>query len=670
METPVSDHAPAATALSSDVNRADSNKVEANGSVKTLPSLSMDEERIQKVESFLRNGEIENVSASAKREFLENKVGMSSLEVDAAMQRVAKKGGLDRLNDLRDVDRSGAEARYRSSQIESDGRGRGIQRRYEDDPRDDRYSYGGRHERDYQMADRRGPVYEPTLQHSQPRYYDLNAMNPPHANGISADQIEEQRGRSSEFSLFPWAGGFSLGVVCLAALRWLNGGDFVLFPPPSISDSMRMQSQHVQKESHSDGNDAEEASVQNDQEEDVTPPLEDTAEENEENAASDFEMNDEALHSILNGTPNAHHLHPEDTQPSYEELLSEIRALTSAVHSYREEQERANRTTVAKVGRGLTDDVMELLKEDKKNKDQTAAPARRTESVEISSIRSLLREISDDLIQLKQSLSRSKESNNDDAGSDKHSETNGSEPVGSTRGDENSSDETVLLTILDSSLEKLQNILDAIEGSKEEQNDKKDTFVVNEETESQPKKSLSPIEEINSLASGVSVDDSPLPRSAHVEVQASDESEPNTHDVEEALKTLSSTNGDEELKVGAQMLYLYCMNISKNPTIPRYRKIYTNNSTFQKKVGILNGAKELLCAVGFVEKTHFFEWANPTDTSMETEASLDLALVALDMMRKSTKTVDDTSSQTFRKEQSESHETTLPGSAATSSSID
>jgi hypothetical protein len=430
---------------------------------------------------------------------------------------------------------------------------------------------------------------------------------------------------------------------------------------------MRMQSRHIQKQSRSDGNDAEEASVTNDQEEDVTPRLEDTTEENEEDAEADFEINDEALHSILNGTANAHNLHPADAQPSYEDLVLEIRALTSAVHSYREEQERANRATVAKVGRGLTDDVMDLLREDKKNKDETSAPAGGAESFEILSLRSLLGEISDDLIHLKQSLSRSKESKSDDAGDDTHSETKGSEPVESTCDDEKLLHETELLTILDSSMEKLQKVLDAIEVSKEEQSDEKETFVVHEEN---PSQLPSPIEETNSPATDISVDVSPPTDSAHVEVEASDESEPNAHDVEQALKTLSSTNGDEELKVGAQMLYLYCMNISKNPTIPRYRKIYTNNSTFQKKVGILNGAKELLCAVGFIEKTNFFEWANPSDTSMETEASLDLALVALDMMRKGTKTVDDTSSQTFREEYSESHETTLPGSSATSSSID
>jgi hypothetical protein len=108
-----------------------------------------------------------------------------------------------------------------------------------------------------------------------------------------------------------------------------------------------------------------------------------------------------------------------------------------------------------------------------------------------------------------------------------------------------------------------------------------------------------------------------------------------SQNVEQALRTLASDNSEVKLKIGAQMLYLYCMNISKNPTVPRYRKIYTNNSTFQKKVGNLSGAEDLLCAVGFAKKANFFEYEQPNGPSPETQSSLDLALVALDMMRKS-----------------------------------
>ena len=79
------------------------------------------------------------------------------------------------------------------------------------------------------------------------------------------------------------------------------------------------------------------------------------------------------------------------------------------------------------------------------------------------------------------------------------------------------------------------------------------------------------------------------------------------------------------------MLYLYCKNLSKNPTVPRYRKIYTNNNSFKKKVGNLVGAKEFLSALGFVERANFFEWS---ETSPGTQSQLDFALVALEQIQK------------------------------------
>ena len=83
------------------------------------------------------------------------------------------------------------------------------------------------------------------------------------------------------------------------------------------------------------------------------------------------------------------------------------------------------------------------------------------------------------------------------------------------------------------------------------------------------------------------------------------------------------------------MLYLYCLNISKNPTVPRYRKIYTNNNTFRNKVGKLLGAKEFLSSVGFVERTNCFEWDQGTDDAA-VKSRLDFALVALELLKNGT----------------------------------
>jgi hypothetical protein len=114
-------------------------------------------------------------------------------------------------------------------------------------------------------------------------------------------------------------------------------------------------------------------------------------------------------------------------------------------------------------------------------------------------------------------------------------------------------------------------------------------------------------------------------------------------DLDDALRKLVSSNDINDLKVGAQMLYLYCRNISKNPSVPRYRKIYTNNSNFRNKVGNLIGARDFLVAVGFVERPerNLFEWSqfppspgsDKDDDGTGSSSKLDFALVALELMK-------------------------------------
>ena len=103
---------------------------------------------------------------------------------------------------------------------------------------------------------------------------------------------------------------------------------------------------------------------------------------------------------------------------------------------------------------------------------------------------------------------------------------------------------------------------------------------------------------------------------------------------------IATSNNSNDLKVGAQMLYLYCRNIAKNPSVPRYRKLYTNNDNYRNKVGNLVGATEFLIAVGFVERpgNNMFEWSS-TDDDKDVDATrskLDFALVALEMMKNDT----------------------------------
>ena len=59
---------------------------------------------------------------------------------------------------------------------------------------------------------------------------------------------------------------------------------------------------------------------------------------------------------------------------------------------------------------------------------------------------------------------------------------------------------------------------------------------------------------------------------------------------------------------GCEMLLMYINNIIKYPSVPRYRRISTNNQSFCSSLQPLNGHHEVLSSVGFVKKGSHYEW--------------------------------------------------------------
>lgn len=83
--------------------------------------------------------------------------------------------------------------------------------------------------------------------------------------------------------------------------------------------------------------------------------------------------------------------------------------------------------------------------------------------------------------------------------------------------------------------------------------------------------------------------------------------ETGTHAVASALRRLILENDATTVRVCAQMLYLYTINLANEPGIPRYRKIFTSNESFER-VDKLKGGRELLRAVGFQDRDDVLEW--------------------------------------------------------------
>lgn len=599
-----------------------------------------DEERVARAEAFLRRDDISDVSERDKRRYLEGRAGMTPGEVDAALERAAAGRGRGGAASAADDADDGANGRRRRDggdyYDDYDDRGRGSHRRDDDRFRDRGYRRGGPD--DY----RRGgdPRDGPPPRHPSPRDSNYTPGHS-HPGGAEGMRPPSPPPPSSSASLPAWAGGFSLGVLCLAALRWLNGGDFVLFPPPTAAASSGATKEGDDEGlcDEDDTAESESSARREEGEGDGVVPEGGGEGSDEGGAAFDFgDDGDVGLGAVLDGVADARELHPaagESSRPSYDELAHEIRALTSEVRSFRDVQERAARATAARAGRGVTDDAMDLLR--RKKESEAASPLSLDEK-EVATVGSLLGEVSRDLSRMKEAVSRGADGADRDAGADRAEEsTSGSE--GADDADKSKIGGKTPAVQIDEVMEKIQKLLALVEKAESAKpvTDKTIGGAANEEEE---ESKGTPSE--SKAVPMAQVEDNTQQRQITQPQPLNDESaQADERRLEEALRTLANDNDAAELKVGAQMLYLYCLNISKNPTVPRYRKIYTNNATFRTKVGRLAGAREFLTAVGFAERGNLFEWSVPASEgdSPEARSRLDLSLAALELMRNGTSTV-------------------------------
>ena len=397
----------------------------------TIPA--PDEGRIALATSFLRRAGVSPRGASSRdegRRYLESKadeVGLTTAEIDEAMDRMVGGGGRGgggggdgggrlRSGEAEEDDEDFRRGRGSSS---SSGGDRRSPRRPEDGGDDD--GGGGRAEagRPRPRADRhpRDARHHRDDYGHVPKHYDggdydeggddgITGMRRPRRPHHSAGGGEERRSPSSPTASHApsLAGGFTLGVLSLAALRWLNGGDFVLFPPPGaaggvyattttasiappLPSARTLPSKSQQEEDgggeddegEDDGDEGGDESTAEDDEDDGDEEEED--DEEEEAMVGEDEV-DDALQMILNGKDAADPIgdssrirrrrrspSSSSPSPSYGELVTEIRSLASAIRSDADSRDRAARAARnAAAGRVVTDDAMDFLKRQKMKK--------------------------------------------------------------------------------------------------------------------------------------------------------------------------------------------------------------------------------------------------------------------------------------------------------------
>ena len=590
-----------------DTKQQSSNETSTNPPLSSQhkPSPVADETKISKAIAFLSSPSINNISTLDKRNYLQHKIGMTEQEIDTALKRCATAKMDDVMKEQDNVPRHNE--RGRPNGLNHD------RQQYRDDP----YN---------------SPQLSFQAQNNNMQAHNMQGMN---------QNTQDMSPHTSSSASSAIVGGFSLGIFALAAFRWLNGGDFILFPPPStISANGECTPVKTEEEL------GEEGKLMNINEDDTDESLEEEEyEEEDDNEEFEEDEYEEAITNLMNGSSsNAQSYHNptssspnQDDLPSYSELVLEIRTLTTAIQSYRNETERNNRIVHNKVGREMTNDAMNFLKKKKES-----------ESVEDESkvMAGLLMDVSADLVKIKQCIevktnsgNKSDEEKEDDDGDKKEKvDTEASEDIDKEAGNEEGP-----LKRIDMALEKIQKMLTIVQT---EGSSNSSTPQIAEGEEKEENTSSKPPSQASSPTPSTLIEEKAQEESSSIPApQPQEQDDTKTEQTDEqkqqqlegAIKTLSTKNDNiNDLKAGSQMLYLYCLNISKNPTVPRYRKIYTNNNTFRNKVGKLLGAKEFLSSVGFVERTNCFEWDQGTDDDGMIKSRLDFALVALELLKNGT----------------------------------
>ena len=434
------------------------------------------------------------------------------------------------------------------------------------------------------------------FQHESPYIYQ-HPSHGYHQNGLHPREEEESPLSFVQGSSLVALGGV-VGLGAAAAARWLNGGEFKLFPPPTnlsiTTEDRRLVLQDSRIGSHENS----------DEEEDFM------GEEEEEDDMGDEEEDDEIDYE-------------EDVAISdvQEKMLQHIESLSDTMKSHVGMQEKILQK-LSKNNSGITNSSMDLLRSSSSTKDK-----RESEKVELMKVWAQLVEIKSEIVGLCRDTSTS-------------------------NGDRQSWEDHLTAT-----LSRLGSCMDKVEASLEINGDTLTTTknsapnssnlnlalaTTNETTDSKADSSLSPATVLPIMApTEMQITPSSIPA-----LEEMDPSIPQvTYSLRESIRKIAEENDPIELRVGSQLLYLYIVNLSGKPDNPRYRKIFTCNESFQK-VDNLIGGKDLLFAVGFEEIMGCLEWLPNGSTEQESLKIDELkeAAAALSILKSANKSADLTES--------------------------
>ena len=420
---------------------------------------------------------------------------------------------------------------------------------------------------------------------------------PPMTNGRMEDgSISVARGLS-----LLGVGG-ALGVTGAAAVRWLNGGSFELFPTPASA----LTSASAKSDLESDIISNEAQQTMNDQR--LTQEGDST---NESPAFNDAENEHDEYDEHLDYEDAEYSGNDEEEYGIEECLLERMDALLSSIDSNSVLQEKlilklANTSTI-------TDDSMNLLKQNK-----NASKASNPKDVPINNPEMIakLKEVKEDMAALFTSMNKALSSNNDD-------------PANETK-EGYLKDCSKLIARFDNCIQALEKPIDSVVVDSDAADSKSTSTAETTQTENQGRQDIALLPPAPSTPAAGASNETRISSSDMMETLM-------PLSLSDCIRKLVEKNSSLNLRSGSQLLYLYLANLSGKPDNRRYRKIFTSNESF-KKVENLIGGKDLLSAVGFVEESDkgVLEWVPSGSTEEEISALILVkeAAAALGVLKK------------------------------------
>ena len=414
--------------------------------------------------------------------------------------------------------------------------------------------------------------------------------------------------------------GGALGVTGAAAMRWLNGGRFELFPTSATtvttasisrdlntkiaSDEQELQGKvSVTQQEMSKHGQAKKGEYSNDG----------TKWNNNRDNNNNLDNEYEYEYDEVDQYDDAEYSDNNDEKFNVEEcLLERMDALLSSIGSNSALQEKvilklANTSTI-------TDDSMSLLKQksqsDNKASDTIDIPLRNSKTLE------QLKEVKDGMANLCESMTNALSSDNYHANGKK---------------DDWEQEWSKLLARFDDCIQTLKKPVDSFAVDADAADSKSISTSETTQTEIQGRQDIQLFPPAPSTPADGTSNGSRISYSDMMETLI-------PLSLNDCIRKLAEKNSPLSLKSGSQLLYLYLANLSGKPDNRRYRKIFTSNESF-RKVENLAGGKDLLYAVGFVDESDkgVLEWV-PTGSTEEEISALILvkdAAAALGVLKKS-----------------------------------